>query len=389
MVPRSCNPCVIQNFITTTPHKLIRAPQNHQVASPTVSSSFPRDSSSMVFLKLPLSDPDVIQSSSASATPASYFRIEDNFSEDMTISAVFLESCKTTFLHLPNSVNRGLEMTTFAGRDMDSGEVISVSVTDSTVRWVEILREFSSLFHVTFKLHTKFIYSTPIGSSVAVPCNSLFDSLTDRRTARLAREDDERGQFSPLNRLKWCSLWTVRTFIEIQWRAVIDLFFIPNKVRFKTYVFQVKAVCWMTTAKVEMEAGRNPNIFPGDIHPTCPFGCLKPYQPLSEFALTTFLPCPDKDISNKGADAPFLSYQCAKARIIQGKKNAGDTFVPSLTIAEVKSKWAVPPINTRGDYFFIIVKFYLSLFQALFLFFMHFIFFHAQFITVTLYVSLI
>ena len=155
------------------------------------------------------------------------------------------------------------------------------------------------------------------------------------------------------------------------------------------YVFQVKAVCWMTTAKVEMEAGRDPNIYPGDTHPTCPFGCLRPYQPLSEFALTTYLPCPDKDICNKGADAPFLSYQCAKARIIQGKKNAGDTFVPSLTIAEVKSKCAVPPINTRGDYFFIIVTFYLSLFQTLFSFFMHFIFFHAQFFTVTLYVSLI
>ena len=116
------------------------------------------------------------------------------------------------------------------------------------------------------------------------------------------------------------------------------------------YVFQVKAVCWMTTAKVEMEAGRDPNIYPGDIHPTCPFGCRRPSLPLSKFALTTFLPCPDKDISNKSADAPFLSYQCAKAKLIQGKKNAGDTFVPSLTIAEVKSKWAVPPVNTRGDY---------------------------------------
>lgn len=199
----------------------------------------------MVFLKLALSDPDVTQSSSATATPASYFRIEDNFSEDMTISAVFLESCETTFLHLPNSVNRGLEMTTFTGRDMDSGEVISVSVTDSTVRWVEMLREFSSLFHVTFKLHTKFFYSTPIGSSVAVPCYSLFDSLTDRRTARLAREDNERGEFSPLNRLEWCSLWTLRTFnhepyIEIQWRAVINLFFIPNKVRFQKVIIENK-----------------------------------------------------------------------------------------------------------------------------------------------------
>ena len=78
-----------------------------------------------------------------------------------------------------NSLDRGLDITTFADRDLDSGEVISVFVTDSTVRWVEMLTEFSSLFHVTFKLHSRILYSTPVSSSASVPCFSLFDSLSD------------------------------------------------------------------------------------------------------------------------------------------------------------------------------------------------------------------
>ena len=81
----------------------------------------------------------------------------------------------------------------------------------------------------------------------------------------------------------------------------------------------------------------------------CQFRYLRPSQPLSEFSQITFLPCPDKDPLDKSSDAPFLSIQCAKARIIQGKKNAGDTFVPGLTISKVKSKWAVLPVNTKSD----------------------------------------
>ena len=50
----------------------------------------------MVFLKLSLGDPDVTQSSSATAIPMSYFRVEDTFAQDMSIGAVFLESCETT-----------------------------------------------------------------------------------------------------------------------------------------------------------------------------------------------------------------------------------------------------------------------------------------------------
>lgn len=115
------------------------------------------------------------------------------------------------------------------------------------------------------------------------------------------------------------------------------------------YVFQVKAVCWMKTAKEEMESGRDPNIYPGDIHPTCPFGCLRPSQPLSQFSASTFMPCPDKDPSDVSVDPLFLSYQCSKEKIIQGKNNAGDKFVHSLSTVEVKSKWAVPPVNTRGN----------------------------------------
>ena len=199
----------------------------------------------MVFFKFALTDPDVTESSSANATPVSYFRVEDTFSQELTINAVFFELCETTFRHVPNAINRGLEITTFTGRDLDSGEVISVSMKDSTARWGELLRDFSSLFHVTFKLHSKFVYSTPVASSVDAPCFSIFNSVSDRKEARLAREDNERGDCIPIYRLDWCNLWTMRTFrhepfVEFQWKAIIDLFFIPNGVRFRKVVIENK-----------------------------------------------------------------------------------------------------------------------------------------------------
>ena len=96
------------------------------------------------------------------------------------------------------------------------------------------------------------------------------------------------------------------------------------------YLFQVKATCWLNTAKAEMEAGRNPDSYEGTIHPTCPFGCKRPIQPLSVFVQASFMPCPDKDPLDNSLDAPYLSYQAAKGRIQKGNKNSGDTFVPSL-----------------------------------------------------------
>ena len=38
-----------------------------------------------------------------------------------------------------------------------------------------------------------------------------------------------------------------------------------------TYLFQVKATCWLHTAKAEMEVGRNPGLFEGSLHPTYRF----------------------------------------------------------------------------------------------------------------------
>lgn len=105
-----------------------------------------------------------------------------------------------------------------------------------------------------------------------------------------------------------------------------------------SYLFQVKAVCWANTAKEEMEKGRDPNDFVGHIHPTCPFGCHRPTQRLSEFVLTSFLPCPDKDPRDKSHDAQYLSYNDAKERLRLGNKNAGDTYVPSLITVESESK---------------------------------------------------
>ena len=128
------------------------------------------------------------------------------------------------------------------------------------------------------------------------------------------------------------------------------------------YLFQVMAICWVKTANEEIEAGRNPDNFEGLVHSTCPFNCRRPTQPLSGFVLSSFMPCPDKDPLDKGINSPYISYQTAKERIKKGNKNSGDTFVPSLSSVEAKSKWAVPPVNTKGEYLsFLIFHFSFSL----------------------------
>ena len=141
-----------------------------------------------------------------------------------------------------------------------------------------------------------------------------------------------------------------------------------------SYLFQVKAICWFTTAKEEIGAGRDPNCYPGLVHPTCPFRCRRPVQPLSEFALSAF-PCPDKNPQDKGLQAPYMSYKLAKERVNQGHKNSGDSFVPSLMAIETKSKWDVPPVNTKGHNLSFFVS-HISFYIFLFLFFIfHFLLF--------------
>jgi hypothetical protein len=138
--------------------------------------------------------------------------------------------------------------------------------------------------------------------------------------------------------------------------------FIESHCLKSSYLFQVKATCWSKTAKDEIAAGRGPNCYPGIVHPTCPFNCRRPMQPLSEFALSAFMPCPDKDPQDKGLQAPYMTYQLAKERITQGHKNSGDSFVPSLMAIETKSKWAVPPVNMKGhnlSFFFFYISYFI------------------------------
>lgn len=117
------------------------------------------------------------------------------------------------------------------------------------------------------------------------------------------------------------------------------------------YTFQIKAVCWKETALEEIKAGRNPDELVGEFHPTCPYNCKRPQQLLSLFALTEFMPCPDKDLSSKEENTDFLSYSVAKNRIVNGAVNTGDKYVPSLIAVDPKVKWIVPPVNTKGNLF--------------------------------------
>ena len=117
------------------------------------------------------------------------------------------------------------------------------------------------------------------------------------------------------------------------------------------YTFQIKAVCWKVTAVEEIKSGRNPDDFIGESHPSCPFNCQRPQQLLSLFALSEFMPCPVKDIMSKKQTSEYLPYSLAKYRIDNGESNAGDKYVPSLSVVEAKSKWTVSPVSTKGTLF--------------------------------------
>ena len=114
------------------------------------------------------------------------------------------------------------------------------------------------------------------------------------------------------------------------------------------YTFQIKAVCWKLTAIEKIKSGRNPDSFIGESHPSCPFNCRRPQQLLSLFALSEFMPCPDRDLTNKKGSSEYLPYALAKSRINNGETNACDRYVPSLSVVEAKNKWAVSPVNTKG-----------------------------------------
>ena len=194
----------------------------------------------MVFFKFAIVDPDVVQSSAESRIE-SFFRVEDNFKPAQTINSIFLEACESVFVHLALSRERGLSSTIFCGKDKDSGSTVSITVQDPTVMWDEMLSEFLPLFNVTFRLHPKHHLVASNESAVAVPVFSLFNSVSDRKAARLAREGTERGDFLPHARHEWRELWKSRSFaaepfVQVQWSSVIKHLFEEEGVRFSESV---------------------------------------------------------------------------------------------------------------------------------------------------------
>ena len=114
------------------------------------------------------------------------------------------------------------------------------------------------------------------------------------------------------------------------------------------YIFEVRATCWQAFAKEEASEGRDPDQCNLTVHPTCPFGCRRPTQLLSQFAKVNYFPRPTKLSSNIDNDAPFLTYKDAKRLIDKGEKNAMDKYVPSMTVIVPKIKWKIAPVNTEG-----------------------------------------
>lgn len=160
-----------------------------------------------VFLKLALVDPDTaLPLSPAVATSLSFYRVEDNFESGQTINAIFLEACQTVFSDQCISGDRRLHRTIFSGKDRDSGSTISVTVVNPTALQDEVINEFDPLFNVTFKLHSKHVYNPVATTPLSVAKFPLFNSIAERKKARLQLQDDESGDHLPLLRAEWCQL---------------------------------------------------------------------------------------------------------------------------------------------------------------------------------------
>ena len=200
----------------------------------------------MVFLKLALVDPDfALPSSPAATTLPSFYRVESHFESGQTINAIFLEACEIVFSDQLISNDRGLHQTIFCGKDRDSGNTISVTVQNSTALWDEVINEFEPLFNVTFKLYPKHRYDLVAEIPVNVPNFPLFSSISERKNARLQLQDDERGDCLSLLRSEWCCLWKSRIFrhepfVEIQWAAIIQRFFLHHEIRYTSTIINNK-----------------------------------------------------------------------------------------------------------------------------------------------------
>jgi hypothetical protein len=136
--------------------------------------------------------------------------------------------------------------------------------------------------------------------------------------------------------------------------------FLATHSRSYAYSFSVKATCWHETAMVEIASGRDPDKLIGDTHPTCPYHCRRPKMSLTIFAARNFMASPDKDDSDTSDCAPFLPYSKAQTAVNK-YANAGNKYVPTLTKVQVKEKWVIPPLNTKGEYIHTLFHFFFTL----------------------------
>ena len=144
-------------------------------------------------------DPDVCQ-------PPSSITYVVSFPPESSLIEVFFILSSTTFSHLPHLSSRGRDIVIFNGKQMDSEQNMTVSISDLMELWHLVLRDFSKIFHITFQLHRSQKTSSQQKETRSAALFNIFMSPPDRAAIRAAREDNEKGEFLPLSRSEWCTL---------------------------------------------------------------------------------------------------------------------------------------------------------------------------------------
>lgn len=96
-----------------------------------------------------VADPDLDLPSSSTT----YVREKVSFPSGTNLTDVFIILSSTTFSHFPHLLSRGLNLVIFYGKLVDSDQNMSVSISDLTEHWDILLRDFSKIFHITFRIH--------------------------------------------------------------------------------------------------------------------------------------------------------------------------------------------------------------------------------------------
>ena len=149
-----------------------------------------------------VADPDLDLPSSSTT----YVREKVSFPSGTNLTDVFIILSSTTFSHFPHLLSRGLNLVIFYGKLVDSDQNMSVSISDLTEHWDILLRDFSKIFHITFRIHRS---QTNIPRQEVTKSPAFFNiflSPPDRAAIHEAREGNEKGEFLPLSRSEWCAL---------------------------------------------------------------------------------------------------------------------------------------------------------------------------------------